>query len=156
MLVNHGEKIKYHHEIIGCNSRLDSIQAQILNIKLKYLDQYNKNRKMMANEYDLAFLEVDDIQTPVVINASDHVYHQYTIRIKNGKRDDFKNYLSANGIPTMIYYPVPIHKQKPFQNKIKLKNTDLLSVETISLPIHSEINESNQSYIIEKILNFFK
>ena len=87
MIVNHGEKIKYHHEIIGCNSRLDSIQAEILNIKLKYLDDYNSNRKTMANNYNLAFNNIEQIKIPKVIPNSEHVYHQYTLRIKNGKRD---------------------------------------------------------------------
>ena len=113
MIVNHGEKIKYHHEIVGCNSRLDSIQAEILNIKLKHLDNYNYNRKMMANNYNMAFLEIDEIQTPKVNNFSDHVYHQYTLKIKGGKRDKFKEYLSNLGIPSMIYYPIPIHNQAP-------------------------------------------
>ena len=99
MIVNHGEKIKYHHEIIGCNSRLDSIQAEILNIKLKYLDEYNANRKIMAKNYNLAFGEIDELLTPKVIINSEHVYHQYTLRVLNGKRDDFKSYLNDVGIP---------------------------------------------------------
>ena len=119
MIVNHGEKIKYHHEIIGCNSRLDSIQAEILNIKLKYLYEYNSNRKIMANNYNLAFAEIDELVTPKVIDNSDHVFHQYTLRVLNGKRDHFKSYLSDLGIPSMIYYPIPIHKQKPYIKIIK-------------------------------------
>ena len=154
MIVNHGEKIKYHHEIVGCNSRLDSIQAEILNIKLKHLDNYNYNRKMMANNYNMAFLEIDEIQTPKVNNFSDHVYHQYTLKIKGGKRDKFKEYLSNLGIPSMIYYPIPIHNQAPYRNNQLLKNTELLSKEVISLPIHTEIESSNQEYIIEKVKIF--
>ena len=156
MIVNHGEKIKYHHEIVGCNSRLDSIQAEILNVKLKYLDIYNSNRKIMANNYNLAFNEINEIKTPKVISNSDHVYHQYTIRVLNGKRDDLKSYLNDLGIPSMIYYPIPIHKQKPYLSNQTLENTDILSSEVISLPIHTEIENSNQDYIIEKVLNFFK
>ena len=156
MIVNHGEKIKYHHEIIGCNSRLDSIQAEILNIKLKYLDEYNSNRQIMANNYNLAFKDVDKILTPKVHGSSSHVYHQYTLRILNGKRDELKSYLSDLGIPSMIYYPIPIHKQKPFRNNQILENTDILSNEVISLPIHTELENSNQDYIIENVIKFFK
>ncbi len=156
MLVNHGEKIKYHHEIVGCNSRLDSIQAEILNIKLRYLDEYNSNRKIMAKNYNAAFDEIKMIKTPKVISNSDHVYHQYTIRILNGKRDDFKNYLNDLGIPSMIYYPIPIHKQKPYGNNQILQNTEILTNEVISLPIHTELENSNQDYIIDNVIKFFK
>ena len=156
MIVNHGEKIKYHHEIIGCNSRLDSIQAEILNVKLKYLDEYNSNRKIMAKNYNLAFSEIEELQTPKVIANSEHVYHQYTLRVLNGKRDDFKSHLSDLGIPSMIYYPIPIHKQKPYKINQTLKNTDILSREVISLPIHTELESSNQDFIIDKIIKYFK
>ena len=156
MIVNHGEKIKYHHEIVGCNSRLDSIQAEILNVKLKYIDKYNMKRKIMANNYNLAFAEIDELLIPKVNINSEHVFHQYTLRVLNGKRDNFKSYLSDLGIPSMIYYPIPIHKQKPYLSKQKLNNTDLLSNEVISLPIHTEIENSNQEYIIDKIIKYFK
>ncbi len=155
MIVNHGEKIKYHHEIIGCNSRLDSIQAEILNIKLRYLDEYNSNRKIMANKYNLAFNEMDHIITPKVNLNSDHVYHQYTLRVLKSKRDKLKTYLKNNGIPSMIYYPIPIHKQKPYFNKKNLTNTEILSEEVISLPIHTEVENSNQDYIIKILKEFF-
>ncbi len=156
MIVNHGEKIKYHHEIIGCNSRLDSIQAEILNIKLKYLDEYNSNRKIMANNYNLAFNHIDEIIIPRVNSNSNHVYHQYTLRILNGKRDELKNYLYDFGIPSMIYYPIPIHKQKPYRNSQILENTEILSSDVISLPIHTEMENSHQDYIIDKIIKFFR
>ena len=156
MIVNHGEKTKYHHEIVGCNSRLDSIQAEILNVKLKYLDMYNSNRKIMAKNYNLAFAEIEELLTPKVFAKSEHVFHQYTLRVLNGKRDDFKSYLSDVGIPSMIYYPIPIHKQKPYRNGQKLENTDILSKEVISLPIHTEIESSNQDFIIDKIIKYFK
>ena len=156
MIVNHGEKIKYHHEIVGCNSRLDSIQAEILNVKLKYLNDYNNNRKIMANIYNLAFNDIAEILTPKVHGYSSHVYHQYTLRILNGKRDELKSYLSDLGIPSMIYYPIPIHKQKPYKNDQILENTDKLSDEVISLPIHTELENSNQDFIIDKITKYFK
>ncbi len=156
MIVNHGEKIKYHHEIVGCNSRLDSIQAEILNIKLKYLDVYNSNRQIMANNYNLAFEDINEIRIPRVISSSKHVYHQYTLRVLNGKRDQLKNYLNDIGIPSMIYYPIPIHKQKPYINNQILENTNILFNEVISLPIHTELENSNQEYIIDNVIKFFK
>ena len=156
MIVNHGEKIKYHHEIVGCNSRLDSIQAEILNIKLKHLDEYNSNRKTMARNYNLAFSEIEDLLIPKVLGNSEHVFHQYTLRVLGGKRDSFKTYLNDLGIPSMIYYPIPIHKQKPYRNDQLLKNTDILSKEVISLPIHTELETSNQDFIIDKIIKYFK
>ena len=156
MIVNHGEKIKYHHQIVGCNSRLDSIQAEILNIKLNFLDSYTSNRKIMANKYNIAFNEIDEIKTPKVILNSDHVYHQYTIRVLNGRRDDLKGYLNDLGIPSMIYYPIPIHKQKPYFSGQSLSNTDVLSNQAISLPIHTELENANQEYIIDKLIKYFK
>ena len=156
MIVNHGEKIKYHHEIVGCNSRLDSIQAEILDVKLKYLDRYNTNRKIMAKNYDEAFAKIDKLLTPKVFPYSDHVFHQYTLRVLDGKRDELRNYLSELGIPSMIYYPIPIHKQKAFKSNQILENTDILSAEVISLPIHTELENSNQDYIIDNVIKFFK
>ena len=156
MMVNHGEKIKYHHELIGCNSRLDSIQAEILNIKLNYLDEYNSNRKIMAKNYNLAFAEIEELLILKVIDNSEHVFHQYTLRVLNSKRDKLKDYLNNLGIPSMIYYPIPIHKQKPYRNNQTLVNTDTLSDEVISLPIHTELENSNQDYIIENVIKFFK
>ena len=94
--------------------------------------------------------------TPKVIASSDHVFHQYTLRVLNGKRDELKKYLSDFGIPTMIYYPIPIHKQKPYKNNQVLENTEILSKEAISLPIHTELENSNQGYIIEIVKKFFK
>jgi len=160
LAANHGQNKKYHHKIIGCNSRLDSVQAEILNIKLKYLDEYNSNRNKMAKKYTKYFSKIDDIQTPFKINNSTHVYHQYTLKVLKGKRDLLKQYLAHKGIPSMIYYPIPLHKQQAFKNYFNgdyfLKNTEVLAESVISLPIHSEIETSNQDYIIENVLNFFK
>ena len=103
MIANHGEKNKYNHEIVGCNSRLDSIQAEILNIKLRYLDEYNSNRKIMANNYNQAFNDVSGVKIPKLNPNLDHVYHQYTLRVLNGKRDKLKSYLNECKIPSMIY-----------------------------------------------------
>ncbi len=160
MIVNHGESKKYHHKYIGCNSRLDSIQAVILNIKLKYLDDYNSTRGIMADNYNKAFQNINNLQTPIKIDNSTHVYHQYTLKVLNGKRNELKEYLHKNGIPTMIYYPIPLYKQEAFSKYVDdgyyLKNTEELSMNVLSLPIHSEIENSSQDFIIEKVLNFFK
>ena len=160
MIVNHGENKKYHHKIIGCNSRLDSIQAEILNVKLKYLDQYNSNRQIMAANYNMAFKDIEFIQIPEVVTNSTHVYHQYTIKILDGRRDELKNYLQDKGIPTMIYYPIPLYKQEAFSKYVDddyyLKNTEMLSENVLSFPIHTEIENSHQEYIINQVLNFFK
>ena len=160
LAANHGQNKRYHHKIIGCNSRLDSIQAEILNVKLKYLSTYNKNRLIMANNYNLAFENMKDLQTPKVIRNSTHVYHQYTLKISNNKRDKLKEYLQESGIPSMIYYPIPLYKQEAFKKYVpkgyKLENTEELSEKVISLPIHTEIENSNQDYIIENVINFFK
>jgi dTDP-4-amino-4,6-dideoxygalactose transaminase len=160
MIVNHGENKRYHHKIIGCNSRLDSLQAVILNIKLKYLDDYNSTRRIMADNYNKAFQNISNLQTPVEIDNSTHVYHQYTLKVLNGKRNELKEYLHKNEIPTMIYYPIPLYKQEAFSSYVDsnyyLKNTEELSKNVISLPIHTEIENSSQDFIIEKVLNFFK
>ncbi len=160
LAANHGQNKRYHHKIIGCNSRLDSIQAEILNVKLKYLTDYNNNRSTMANNYNLAFEAIKEIQTPKIIKNSTHVYHQYTLKILNHKRDELKQYLLENDIPSMIYYPIPLYRQEAFkkyaQRDFTLKNTEELSKNVISLPIHTELNNSNQDYIIDKVVKYFK
>ena len=110
----------------------------------------------MAKKYDLAFAEIDELLTPKVIHNSDHVFHQYTLRVLNGKRDELRNYISELGIPSMIYYPIPIHKQNPYKNNQVLENTEILSKEVISLPIHTELENSNRDYIIDMVKKFFK
>ena len=151
LAANHGQNKRYHHETIGCNSRLDSIQAEILNVKLKYLNYYNNCRSKMASTYDNEFKNISQLQTPKVIQNSDHVYHQYTLKLLTpGKRDLLKKYLYDNGIPSMIYYPIPLYKQKAFKKYVNddyyLKNTEFLAENVISLPIHTEIDNSNQDY----------
>jgi len=158
MYSNHGESKRYHHNIIGINSRLDSIQAEVLNVKLKYLNDYNKARNQMAENYNKAFKSVEQLQIPELNKNSTHVYHQYTLKVLNGKRDDLMKYLDQNEIETRVYYPIPVHKQKAFSNysNISLINTDELATSCLSLPIHSEIENSSQKYIIDNVLNFFK
>jgi dTDP-4-amino-4,6-dideoxygalactose transaminase len=157
MITNHGESKKYHHDIIGINSRLDSIQAEVLNVKLKYLDQFNKSRNLMANNYNNAFKNIKQLQTPCIISNSKHVYHQYSLKILDGRRDDLMKYLEQNGIETRVYYPISIHKQKLFYkySDICLNNTDYLEKCCLSLPIHTEIENSSQEFIIKKVLEFF-
>jgi len=158
MIANHGQSKKYHHKTIGCNSRLDSIQAEVLNVKFKYLNDYNNARNQMAENYNKAFKSVEQLQIPELNKNSTHVYHQYTLKVLNGKRDDLMKYLEQNKIETRVYYPIPVHKQKAFSNysNISLINTDELATSCLSLPIHSEIENSSQKYIIDNVLNFFK
>jgi len=159
MIVNHGESKKYHHKLIGCNSRLDSIQAEILNIKLKYLDEYNSKRQIMAANYNMAFKDIESIQTPEVIANSTHVYHQYTIKVLDKCRNELKEFLEKNGIPSMIYYPIPLYRQVAFSKYVDsgyfLENCEELSKHVLSLPIHTEIEDSSQEYIISTVIEYF-
>lgn len=160
MITNHGQKIKYKHDIIGCNSRLDTLQAAILDVKLKYLDIYIKNRYLSASYYTNHLNKLFGyIQTPTEQLFSTHVYHQYTIKVFENKRNQLKNYLEVNNIPSMIYYPIPLDQQNAFKSIIKigdsLSNSHSLTNEVLSLPIHTELTPNQQEYIIEKIYSFF-
>lgn len=159
-IANHGQNRRYYHDEVGVNSRLDSIQAAILGIKLKHLDNYNDTRRAAADYYDQAFAEVADLITPARQPNSTHVYHQYTLRVTNGKRDDLQAFLQTHGVPSMVYYPVPLYEQKAYQgtaaNEIDfLPTTDLLCKEVISLPMHSELNEDTLQYICAQVKAFF-
>lgn len=158
MVANHGQAKKYYHSVIGVNSRLDTIQAVILDIKLKLLNTYSTARQGVAAKYDIAFAHVHELQPPVRQPNSTHVFHQYTLRVKNGKRDALKQYLQSKGIPSMIYYPVPLYKQEAFKKYFDgkdLKVTEQLCQEVLSLPIHTEMKTDVQDYIIEQVINFF-
>ena len=159
MIANHGQSKRYYHSMIGCNSRLDEIQAAVLNVKLKYLDNYATARCKVANFYDNAFAEIEDIQTPVRHKNSTHVFHQYTMIIKNGKRDVLSKYLQKEGIPTMIYYPVPLYKQEAFleyvEEDFELPVTEMLCESVLSLPIHTEMSEELMAHISNKVKSFF-
>ena len=159
-ITNHGQSKKYHHDIIGCNSRLDSIQAAVLNVKLKYLDFYNQKRYKSAIFYNKELKKIKEIDIPNRVNYSTHVYHQYTLKVKHGKRDMLKLYLNEKNIQTMIYYPIPIHKQRALKfyvgNNISLPISEKLCEEVISLPMHTELDDSLQEYIIKSIKSFFK
>ena len=158
MYSNHGESKRYNHDVIGINSRLDSIQAGVLNVKLKYLTTFNNSRKIMANIYNQAFKDIEELQIPSRIYNSTHVFHQYTLKVQDGKRDDLMKYLEQNGIETRVYYPIPVHKQKAFSkySSVSLINTDELATSCLSLPIHTEVENTYQKNIIINVLNFFK
>jgi len=155
MIANHGQRTKYHHEVIGVNSRLDTIQAAILNVKLNYLDEYEKSRNEVADFYDRELLSLPFIETPLRTRNSTHVFHQYTIKTKGVARDAFKSYLESKGIPSMIYYPVPLHLQtayrKPDYPEGTFEITERLSKTVLSLPIHTEMKPDQLAYICDTI-----
>jgi UDP-2-acetamido-2-deoxy-ribo-hexuluronate aminotransferase len=159
-IANHGMKIRYHYNDIGVNSRLDTLQASILRVKLKYLDRYNSARKAVADFYDKAFAGCTDIIVPVREKYSSHIFHQYTIRIRNGMRDELKKYLDENNIPSMIYYPGPLHMQEAYRylgySESDFPVTNTLCREVLSLPVHTEMEQDQLEYITQKILNFFE
>lgn len=158
-IANHGQSERYYHDVVGCNSRLDSIQAVVLGAKLPHLDDYCEARRNVADYYDTAFTQVQALETPFRAPYTTHVFHQYTLKVKNGKRDDLKKYLDDQKIPNMIYYPVPLYKQKAFtasSNGLEfLENTEQLCKEVISLPIHTEMDEEQLAYICGKVKAFF-
>ena len=158
-IANHGMKKRYYHEMLGVNSRLDSIQAAILNIKLAHLDLYSKARRESALFYNEGLKDIDGLVTPAESKFSTHVYHQYTLKITDGRRNELQKYLEEEGIPAMIYYPVPLHKQEAFitisRQRTELNNTERLCNEVLSLPMHTELTPEIQNFIIEKIRRFF-
>ncbi|MEM9546100.1 MAG: DegT/DnrJ/EryC1/StrS family aminotransferase [Bacteroidota bacterium] len=158
IIANHGQTKKYVHDVIGCNSRLDSMQAAILGVKLNYLDAYCSTRQEVADRYDLALINVDALEIPKRVENSTHVFHQYTLKVKDGRRDELKSYLAERNIPSMIYYPIPLYEQeafKPFTDVTFLPNTDALCKEVISLPIHTEMLIEDIRYITDTVKSFF-
>lgn len=163
MIANHGQKVKYHHSVIGCNSRLDSIQAAILNVKLKHLDEYGMARYAAASYYTEKLKAFDPEEkffvTPKELEKSTHVYHQYTLKIKSGKRDALKQFLADTGIPSMIYYPLPLQEQEAFK-PITRAAEDLtiakdIAYSVLSLPIHTEMSRAVQDKIVNRIIEYF-
>ena len=165
MTASHGQSKKYYHDLVGCNSRLDAVQAAILDIKLKHLDGYNAARRKAADYYDQAFAGNTGITVPFRAAYSRHVFHQYTIVINEIKKPGFANrrdglnqYLAEKGVPSMIYYPLACHHQKMFSafggGNFNLPVTDWLSERVISLPIHTELDEEQQDFIISHVLNY--
>jgi dTDP-4-amino-4,6-dideoxygalactose transaminase len=158
MIANHGQRVKYHHEVIGINSRLDTLQAAILLVKLKHLQRYTQSRNEVADHYDQLLSPVTFLQTPQRSKNSTHVFHQYTLKVDKRDRDDFKKYLESHGVPTMIYYPVPLHLQNAYKNAIKKTGgypvTEHLSKTVISLPIHTEMTIEDIHYIVDTIRKY--
>lgn len=163
MIANHGQRVKYHHTVIGCNSRLDSIQAAILDVKLKHLDEYCAARYAAASYYTVQLKAFDPEEkyfiTPKELPSSTHVYHQYTLKIKNGKRDELKAFLAEQGVPSMIYYPLPLQEQEAFKQITRtaesLDYSRDCAYSVLSLPIHTEMNTEVQDIIIDAIKLFF-
>tara|TARA_B110000003_G_scaffold170929_1_gene170623 strand:- start:22983 stop:24113 length:1131 start_codon:yes stop_codon:yes gene_type:complete len=159
MIANHGQEVKYYHKVTGCNSRLDSIQAAILNIKLSHLDDYAASRNKMAKNYDEGFFEISELSIPIRQHNSTHVFHQYTLKIKPELRSSLIDFLNENKIPAMIYYPVPLYKQEAFCNNVSsgfiIENIEQLCTSVFSLPIHTEYENSSQEFIINKVKEFF-
>ena len=160
MIANHGQVKKYVHKYIGVNSRLDSIQAGILDIKLARLDEYSSARNAAADTYDRLLKDVPGIGTPVRADNSTHVFHQYTILVKDGKRDALQQSLKEKGIPSMIYYPVPLNKQEAYAEIGRISGTlpvtDDLCNSVLSLPMHTELSNAQQEFIVENIRTFLK
>jgi UDP-2-acetamido-2-deoxy-ribo-hexuluronate aminotransferase len=159
-ITHHGSKVKYYHDSIGMNSRLDTIQAAILDVKLKYLDSYNQARANAAKFYDDALSGIDRLNLPKRIKGSTHIYHTYTLRLESAERDTFREYLKNHGIPTMIYYPVPMHLQNAYKG-YGYKPGDMpvseeLCTSVLSIPMHTELTTEQQSYICDTIHSFFK
>ena len=165
-IVNHGMYKRYHHDVVGVNSRLDSIQAAVLDAKLPHLDSYNKARQNTARKYNLAFKDHPNIITPkagngcvtLCDNCDCHVFHQYTLKLKNVDRDGLVDHLNAKGIPCGVYYPIPLHNQKAYQDDRYDDNdfqiTNQLSNEVISLPMHTELDDEQIEFITSSVLAY--
>ena len=160
-IANHGQTKRYYHGLVGVNSRLDSIQAAILDIKLKHLDDYAANRRRAADYYDEAFAEIAALKTPVRNPKSTHVFHQYTLQVMDGKRDELQAYLKEQGVPCMVYYPVPLYAQEAYEGVMAkdidhLPVTDQLCQRVISLPMHPELDEEMLEHISQTVKAFFE
>jgi len=158
MVSNHGQSKRYYHDVIGVNSRLDSIQAAILRIKLKHLDTYLSDRNKAASFYNNEFSERPELTVPKTANYSDHGFHQYTLILNGVDRNDLMNHLDKKGIPSNIYYPLPVHEQKSFEGKfeerVSLENTDYLKLKVISLPMHTELDDEQLEFITSSVIEF--
>ena len=158
LITNHGQASKYQHITIGVNSRLDAIQAAILRVKLKYLKKYNTLRKKNAEKYNKAFKNLGDIVVPKKVNNSTHIFHQYTIKIKNfKKREKLRDFLSKKGIPSMVYYPIPLHKQKAYIqfSSGPLKKSESICRQVLSLPMCPETSGEQIAFISNNVIKFF-
>ena len=159
-IVNHGMTKRYYHDYIGINSRLDTIQAAILRVKLKYLDDYNQSRSKAAAKYYAAFRFTGGITCPEQSSFSSHIFHQYTLKLDPADRDPLRDFLGINNIPSMIYYPVPLHRQEAYKylklSDIDYPVTNSLSESVLSLPMHTELGSDQINYITSKVLEFFE
>lgn len=159
-IANHGQSKRYYHERVGCNSRLDSLQAAVLKVKLQYLDDYIRARVSVADYYDNIFKEHPRITTPYRAPYSTHVFHQYTMILDGVDRDDMHAWLASRGVPSMIYYPVPAHRQQMFRDlggdSFHLETTDWLTERVLSLPIHTEMDEEQLAYITGNVLEYLE
>ncbi len=159
-MVNHGMKKKYHYEYVGVNSRLDTMQAAILRTKLRHLDEYNTARQKVAAAYDKAFAAINELQIPARNPDSEHIFHQYTLTVKKELRDQLKAHLQEQGVPSMIYYPVPLHLQKAYSDlgyrEGDFPITESLCKKVLSLPVHTEMKDDQLEHIIASVDNFFK
>jgi dTDP-4-amino-4,6-dideoxygalactose transaminase len=158
MIAIHGQSKRYYHDVVGCNSRLDAIQAAILSIKLRHLDAYITARREAAAVYDAAFAGESSITVPYRSASSRHVFHQYTLTLEGVNRDALHAYLAEKGVPSMIYYPVPCHRQQMFAafggNRCNLPVTDMLTGKVISLPMHTELDAEQQAFIADQVKQF--
>lgn len=160
MIANHGQRIKYYHDVVGVNSRLDTIQAAVLDVKLKHLDSYCEARQKAAAFYDSALKQVEQITIPFRSSFSTHVFHQYTIKIdEHNSRDELKSYLAEQGIPSMIYYPLPLHEQKAYlefmREDMDFPISTSLCNSVLSLPMHTHLKIEEQDFIVQHIKSFF-
>jgi dTDP-4-amino-4,6-dideoxygalactose transaminase len=160
MIANHGQSKRYYHDVVGCNSRLDTVQAAVLDIKLRHLDQYNAARKAVADFYNESFKDNPKITTPVTSPGNTHVFHQYTLVLEGVDRNALQEKLAAEGVPAMIYYPVPAHRQQMFSflnlQEVDLPITDWLTHRVISLPIHTEMDQEQLDHIVYHVNNLVK
>jgi UDP-2-acetamido-2-deoxy-ribo-hexuluronate aminotransferase len=157
-IANHGMKVRYYHDVVGVNSRLDSIQAAILDVKLQYLDDYIRARQQVAEAYDAAFSKHESLIIPGRNAQSTHVFHQYTLKLKGIDRDALQTHLKKKGIPSMVYYPVPLHMQKAYRNERYRDGAfpvaEQLAASVLSLPMHTELSEAQTQYIIDCVIEF--
>ncbi|RAJ14654.1 dTDP-4-amino-4,6-dideoxygalactose transaminase [Olleya aquimaris] len=165
-IVNHGMYVRYHHDVVGVNSRLDSIQAAVLDAKLPKLDSYNNARRNAARQYNAAFKGIEKVTTPKTVNGCDgicdtcdcHVFHQYTLKVEHVDRDALVKHLNDNGIPCGVYYPIPLHAQKAYQdsryNEADFTVTNQLVKQVISLPMHTELDDDQIKFITKTVKDF--
>ena len=157
-IANHGMVVRYYHDFVGVNSRLDSIQAAVLDVKLKYLDEYIRARQKVANAYNTAFSKCGSLIVPGKNPQSTHAYHQYTLKLNGVDRNALQAHLKKKGVPSMVYYPVPLHMQKAYRSERYHEGAfpvaERLSASVLSLPMHTELTEEQTQYIINSVVEF--